>query len=128
VVQLRPRTETLEHRTFFTYKTQTSVSVFSRQDQAFHAGFEGQRGVRTWAKRVKILRDLGFIKLKAGPNGDLSFALLLNPYLVIQRHFKRNSSEFEALRTAFYARIKEVGAPDLSLAAEMRRQVKKVVK
>jgi hypothetical protein len=45
------------------------------EELAFHAGFVGQRAVRTWRDRVRRLRDLGFLDLKSGPMGELSYAL-----------------------------------------------------
>lgn len=56
------------------------------QEMAFHAGFEGQRAVRTWKDRVTNLAELGFISLRSGPFGDQSYALFPNPYHVIKRH------------------------------------------
>lgn len=62
-----------------------SFVVLSKQEEiAFHSGFTGQRAVRTWKGRLKILAELGFIKLAAGPSGDSSYALIMNPYLVIR--------------------------------------------
>ncbi|WP_052174205.1 hypothetical protein [Brucella anthropi] len=59
--------------------------VLSKQEEiAFHSGFSGQRAVRTWKGRLKLLAELGFIKLAAGPSGDCSYALILNPYHVIR--------------------------------------------
>jgi hypothetical protein len=55
------------------------------EEMAFHAGFEGQRALRTWKDRVQRLHDLGFIELKDGPIGDLSYAVFYNPYYVIKR-------------------------------------------
>jgi hypothetical protein len=55
------------------------------EEMAFHAGFEGQRALRTWKDRVQRLHDLGFIELKDGPLGDLSYAVFYNPYYVIRR-------------------------------------------
>lgn len=55
------------------------------EEMAFHAGFEGQRALRTWKDRVQRLHDLGFIELKDGPLGDLSYAVFYNPYYVIKR-------------------------------------------
>src|SRR5207245_10324810 len=54
---------------------------------AFHAGFEGQRALRTWKDRIQRLAELGFIGLKPGPLGDLSYAIIYNPYHVIKRAY-----------------------------------------
>lgn len=55
------------------------------EEMAFHAGFEGQRALRTWKDRMQRLGDLGFIKLADGPLGPLSYAVVYNPYYVIKR-------------------------------------------
>ena len=62
--------------------------TLNRPDEmALHAGFEGQRAQRTWRDRVSRLADLGFIGLKDGPLGPMSYAVFYNPYHVIKRAF-----------------------------------------
>ena len=39
------------------------------REMAFFSGFTGERAERTWASRMRILADLGFIDIKDGPNG-----------------------------------------------------------
>jgi hypothetical protein len=82
------------------------------EEMAFHAGFSGQRALRTWKDRVKRLADLGFIELQPGPLGDLSYAIFLNPYHILKRHFvngKINAGRWQAL----VIRALEIGAYDL---------------
>jgi hypothetical protein len=55
------------------------------EEMAFHAGFEGQRSLRTWKDRMQRLNDLGFISLQDGPLGPFSHAAVYNPYYVIKR-------------------------------------------
>jgi hypothetical protein len=57
------------------------------EEMAFHAGFEGQRATRTWKDRIQRLANLGFIAVKPGPLGDLSYAVIYNPYHVIKRAY-----------------------------------------
>ena len=59
------------------------------EEMAFYAGFTGQRAVRTWKDRVKRLAGLGFIDLKSGPLGDISYAVFFNPYHIIKRAYLR---------------------------------------
>jgi hypothetical protein len=61
------------------------------EEMAFHTGFSGQRAVRTWKDRVKRLADLGFIDVKPGPSGELSFAIFFNPYHVIKREYLKGN-------------------------------------
>jgi hypothetical protein len=102
------------------------------EEMAFHAGFEGQRALRTWKDRVHRLADLGFIGVKPGPLGDLSYAVLYNPYHVIKRAYvagRVHENKWQALAI----RANEVGAFDLddiddagSLVAEFKEIGKEV--
>lgn len=55
------------------------------EEMAFHSGFSGQRAVRTWKDRMKRLADLNFIGVVPGPLGEMSFAILYNPFHVLKR-------------------------------------------
>jgi hypothetical protein len=64
---------------------------------------------------LKILHELGFIDLKGGASGDASYALILNPYKVIQEHHdKKTPGMREDKYNALVARAIELG--DVSLA------------
>ncbi len=63
------------------------VALNRPEEMALHAGFDGQRAVRTWKDRVQRLVQLGFIGAQTGPMGDLSFAVIYNPYHVIKRAY-----------------------------------------
>ena len=82
------------------------------EEMAFYAGFTGQRAVRTWKDRVKRLADLGFIDLKSGPLGDMSYAIFFNPYHVIKRAYLRGEVQEDKYR-ALVIRANEIGAFDL---------------
>lgn len=91
-------------------------------EMAFSAGFTGQRGEQTWITRIKSLASLGFINLKSGPYGPVSYAVILNPYTVIKEHReKKSASVAEDAYNALLARAAEIGANDL------RKSVKKTV-
>jgi len=81
------------------------------EEMAFHAGFEGQRALRTWKDRVQRLANLGFIGLKAGPLGDFSYAVFYNPYHVVKRAFLAGKVQ-ERKWQALIIRANEVGAFD----------------
>lgn len=86
------------------------------REMAFSAGFTGERAVRTWASRVAILAELGFISVKSGPSGPLSYVLLMNPYNVV--HGLREQGEIsEGLFNALNQRMVEIGADDLTKLA-----------
>jgi hypothetical protein len=82
------------------------------EEMAFYAGFTGQRAVRTWKDRVKRLADQGFIDLKSGPLGDMSYAIFFNPYHVIKRAYLRGEVQEDKYR-ALVIRANEIGAFDL---------------
>ena len=91
------------------------VKMNRQSEMAISSGFSGQRRVRTWEERVKILRDLGFLKLAPGPDGPLSFALILNPYLILKKFREQKPNTIPAdLFNSFIARMHEVGAEDLA--------------
>ena len=81
---------------------------------AFHAGYSGQRAEQTWTDRIRILLQLGFIEVKAGPSGPLSYALIVNPYHIAKLHYsKKTPGMREDLYNALIQRANEVGADDL---------------
>jgi hypothetical protein len=82
------------------------------EEMAFHAGFEGQRALRTWKDRMQRLAKLGFIGVKPGPLGDLSYAVIYNPYHVIKRAYLAGQVQ-ENKWQALVIRANEVGAFDL---------------
>jgi hypothetical protein len=61
------------------------VSLQNADELAFHAGFSGQRAVRTWRERLQVLSDLGFIRLASGTSGRFSHAVILNPHFAVRR-------------------------------------------
>jgi len=83
------------------------------REMAFHAGFTGQRAERTWKDRLKILSDLGFIRIKEGPSGPMSYALIVNPYHVIKAQYGKHPGITADKYNALLARVSEIGAKDL---------------
>lgn len=90
------------------------VQLQSPSGMAFAAGFEGERAVRTWRERMRWLQDNGFIDIKPGAFGDMSYAILLNPYHAIRRHYDADHPGVtEARYIALMARCHEIRAEDL---------------
>jgi len=90
------------------------VQIQSPAAMAFAAGFEGERGVRTWRERMLWLKSEGFIDTRPGPAGDMSYAILFNPYHVIRRHYDAKYPGLtEARYIALMARANEIRAEDL---------------
>lgn len=82
------------------------------REMAFFSGFTGERAVRTWASRMRLLKDLGFIDIKDGPNGPISYVLIFNPYLIVREHHKAGHVN-DAFFNALGQRMIEIGAQDL---------------
>jgi hypothetical protein len=84
------------------------------REMAYHAGFTGQRAEQTWSERMKILQKLKFIEVRPGPEGELSYAVVLNPYKVLKNHFAAKNPALDvAAYNALIQRATEIGADDL---------------
>ena len=97
-----------------TWNNNSFVALSKSEDMANASGFGGQRGVHTWVTRMKKLRDLHFIDIKAGKSGPMSSAIVFNPHLVIQGHHRHKTP---GLTEASYASLiewaLEIGAKDM---------------
>ncbi len=92
-----------------------SIVNLKPREMAFHAGFSGQRAEQTWSERMKILKTLGFIETQPGPEGELSYAVVLNPYRVIKKHFTKKTAGLDmAAYNALIQRASDIGANDLN--------------
>lgn len=92
------------------------VSLGKQQDLAYQSGFTGQRAIRTWRERMLSLEDLGFIKSAAGPRGDLSHAVILNPHFVIRRLWKKNTPGLTAAAyNTLVERANDIRAEDMEI-------------
>lgn len=69
---------------------------------ATEAGFEGERAVDTWRRRMRTLRDLSFIETKEGSTGDFHYVLLLNPNIGIEKLKRAGKAQ-----TSFYGRFRD---------------------
>ncbi|MCM2569421.1 hypothetical protein [Janthinobacterium kumbetense] len=76
---------------------------------ASEAGFDGERAVDTWRRRMKKLRDLYFIQTKKGPSGEFHYVLLLNPNAAMER-MRTVGMMQDGLYARFLDRVIEVGA------------------
>jgi hypothetical protein len=75
---------------------------------ASEAGFAGERAVDTWRKRMKRLRDLGFIRTKQGSSGDYHYVLLVNPNAVMEWMYTQKLIQ-DGLYSRFVERLIDVG-------------------
>lgn len=58
--------------------------IESEVDAALEAGYGGERGVSTFRKHLRVLKDLGFIDYVEEARGRVKWVLMLNPYLVLK--------------------------------------------
>ncbi|PZQ80338.1 MAG: hypothetical protein DI549_17365 [Ancylobacter novellus] len=94
-------------------RIEESFLILNRpEEMAFHAGFEGQRALRTWKDRVRRLEGLGFISIQPGPLGDLSYVAFFNPYHIIKRAYLDKKIQ-EKKWQALMVRANEVNALDI---------------
>jgi len=90
------------------------VILNKKEELAFHSGFRGERALSTWKARVKTLAELGFVDVAPGPSGDLSYALIVNPYLVVKAHYiAKHPAVTQDAYNALNQRATEIGANDL---------------
>lgn len=76
---------------------------------AAEAGFQGERAVDTWRRRMKKLKELRFIEARPGPSGDYHYVLLMNPNVALEWMNKEGLLQ-EGLYIRFKGRISEIGA------------------
>ena len=90
------------------------IKFVNKEEMAFHAGFKAQRALQPWTNRIDLLAKLGFIKLAPGPQGKRSYALILNPYKVVKKHFEGKKSSIPvSMYNALLERASEIKADDL---------------
>lgn len=54
-------------------------------DAALEAGYGGERGISTFRKHIRVLKDLGFIDFVEESRGRVKWVLMLNPYQVVKK-------------------------------------------
>lgn len=79
------------------------ITIENYEEMAFDAGLVGQRAEQTWKIRMQTLSDLGFIDLKEDPAKHESYALIFDPFQVIEGLFKRGA--FGLRNEKYYALI-----------------------
>lgn len=85
------------------------VTVENPATFAAEAGFTGERAVDTWRKRMRRLRELGFVRTKKGPSGEFHFILLLNPNVAVEIMRAGGFVQVD-LYGRFVERVADVGA------------------
>src|ERR1700678_223061 len=85
------------------------VDVTDEEGFAFSSGFTGQgRNVRSWRERIRILEELGFIKVKPNGSRSIGYILINHPHRVV-RELRREGKVSDAWWGAYVKRASEIG-------------------
>ena len=87
------------------------VTASRPREMAFFSGFDGERAQRTWLSRIRKLHELGFIDVKEGPSGPVSYILIDNPYTPLKK-LREDGMISDQFWNALIARMIEIGASD----------------
>ena len=85
------------------------VTIENPATFASEAGFLGERAIDTWRRRMKKLRELGFIITKPGASGEFHYILLVNPNAILEWMHGMKLMQ-DSLYARFIDRAIEVGA------------------
>lgn len=97
------------------------VELASEKRMAFEAGFTGERAVDTWRKRMRHLKNLGFIDYKCSSEHDFQWVLVYNPHHVILRLGPKVQERY---RSAWKERAIEIRAKDIGPPPQQRANKK----
>ena len=61
------------------------VQMGLEEDHAYASGYYGTRATRTWRERMKILEEIGLIKVQGKGFRKYAYVLLVHPTLVIEK-------------------------------------------
>ncbi len=94
-----------------TYNDNGFVTANKSREMAFFSGFDGERAQRTWLSRIRILQELGFIDVREGSSGPVSYILIENPYTAL-RKLRSKKMISSNLLNSLTERMIEIGADD----------------
>ena len=96
------------------------VTVNDVETRAMFSGLSRGRGQSAWRKRIKLLEQLGFIKIFATRGKTVHSVLLMNPHIAIQRH----AAAIAAAAAAGNDRVAQSITSEVTeIASEILRQV-----
>ena len=88
------------------------IEMKSEEEHAYAAGYTGNRAVRSWRERMRLLKELGFIKTKEGGGRVFHYVLLVHPTVAVKQLFNKNKVS-DAWWTTYRGRQGETGEPTL---------------
>lgn len=85
------------------------IDMEDEADHAFAAGFTTARGIRTWRERMKVLADLGFIRVKPNGTRKYGYVLLVHPHDVVES-LRKAGGVPEGWYNTYVDRVGRIGA------------------
>lgn len=61
------------------------VELSLEEDHAYASGYYGTRATRTWRERMRVLEEVGLIKVHSKGFRKYAYILLVHPTLVIEK-------------------------------------------
>jgi hypothetical protein len=61
------------------------IEMADEADHAFASGYDGNRAVRTWQERMKILEEVGFIRCVKVGNQRYKYVAIVHPTTAVRR-------------------------------------------
>jgi hypothetical protein len=62
--------------------------IESEADAALESGYGGERGITTFRRHIKTLRDLGFIEYHEESRGRVKWVLMHSPYQIVKKLYE----------------------------------------
>lgn len=85
------------------------LNIVDDEELAYSSGYKGSRAVRSWRERIFVLRELGFIDVKARGNTEVAFVIVWNPLHVCAQLHADGKVDPEWWN-AFVGRAADIGA------------------
>jgi hypothetical protein len=61
------------------------VQMAGDEEHAFAAGYDGERGVRSWRERIKVLEQAGIIRVRQLGSKRIAYVLLVHPAVYVKQ-------------------------------------------
>jgi len=81
------------------------VEITNERELAYEAGYTGNRALRTWQERMRLLEALGFIKAQKIGNEPYRYVLMVDPATVVGALVKKGRVDAAWLATYDARRI-----------------------
>ena len=86
------------------------IEIRDKAALAFESGFASERGVTTWAGRMKKLKELGFISCREGSTGEFHYVLIVHPLVAVKKLLDEGIIPKGKTYNILSERVLEVGA------------------